>query len=165
MTTIANAVAAPFPAAEVAAAVGRGLAAANEHPPPPLDGVQVQDLRSSAWQHLNDGDLRQASYKAWGLVEIAVKDISAQHGRIIHTHEDIAGVIDELARLVANAGDADTARRIHINFLVAGALRHNYYADEFPESLVRYGLMDCEEFSELIYNRFGVTGAAPTGVL
>ena len=155
MTTIANAAAdAPFPAAEVAAAVGRGLAAANEHPPPPLDGVQAQDLRSSAWQHLNDGDLRLASYKAWGLVEITVKDISAQHGRIIHTYRDIAGVVDELARLVANAGDADTARRLHINFLVASALLHNYYENEFTELLVRDGLMFCEELSELLYQRF-----------
>ena len=166
MTTIANADdAVPFPAAEVAAAVGRGLDAADEHPPPPLDGAQAQDIRNSAWQHLNDGNLRLASYKAWGLVEIAVKDISAQHGSIIHTHEDIAGVIAELARLVANAGDADAARRIHTSFMVAGALHHNYYADEFPEGFVRYGLMDCEELSELIYNRFGVAGAAPAGVL
>ena len=155
MTTVASANApAPYPAADVAAAIAGALAAVNDHPPPSLDGAQVQDLRSSAWQHLNDGDLRQASYKAWGLVEIAVKDISAQRGTIIHTYQDIAAVIVELARLAGNAGDADTARRIRINFLVASALLHNYYENEFPEIVVRDGLMDCEDLSELLYQRF-----------
>ena len=151
MTTAAST---PYPAADVGAAIAGALAAVNDQPPPSLDGAQAQELRSSAWQHLNDGDLRLASYKAWGLVEITVKDISSQHGRIIHTYQDIAAVIDELARLAGNAGDTDTARRLRINFLVASALLHNYYENEFTELLVRDGLMFCEELSKLLYQRF-----------
>ena len=154
MTTTASSASTPYPAAAVGAAIAGALAAVNNQPPPSLDGAQTQDLRSSAWQHLNDGDLRLASYKAWGLVEITVKDISAQRGAIINTYQDIAAVIVELARLVANAGDADTARRLHINFLVASALLHNYYENEFTELLVRDGLTYCEELSELLYQRF-----------
>ena len=156
MTTPANPNTTPYPAADVAAAVDRGLAAANDHPPPPLDGILVQDLRSSAWQRLNDGDLRQASHQAWGLVEITVKDISAQNGAVIHTYQDIANMVNELARLADNAGDTDTARWIRNTFLVASSLLHNYYENEFPEILVRHGLMECEELSELLHNRFAV---------
>ena len=162
MTTAVATAATPYPAA-VAAAVARGLANANDRPVPPLDitrtpqtyAALAQDFRSSAWQHLENDDLPQASNKAWGLVAETVKDISAQHGYIIHTHRAIMEVITELARLVANAGEPTTARWIVGIFQIARDLHTNFYEDELPDNIVLGGLMQCEELAELLRRRFG----------
>ena len=164
MTTIANAAAdTPFPAAEVAAAVGRGLDAANDRPHPTVDATRTPQkyaalaraFRDSAWEHLDKEDLPQASNKAWGLVAETVKDISAQHGRIIHTHQGIMKVVDELALLVACAGDVDTAHWIGAAFATASRLHINFYEDELSENVVIGSLMQCEELAELLRRRFG----------
>ena len=163
MTTIANVAAAPFPAAEVAAAVWRGLARANDRPVPAVDATRTHQkyaalargFRDSAWEHLDKNDLPQASNKAWGLVAETVKDISVRHGCIIHTHLGIMKVVDELALLVAGAGDVDTARWIGAAFLTASRLHMNFYQDELPEGIVRGGLVRCEELAELLRRRFG----------
>ena len=163
MTTTATTTAAPFPPAVVAAAVARGLANANDHPRPVADASRtpqkyaalVRQFRDSAWEHLDKNDLPQASNKAWGLVAETVKDISAQHGAIIHTHRAIMQVVDELSILIANAGDADTARWITATFLTAGKLHINFYENELSEYIVIGGLIQCEELSALLYHRFG----------
>ena len=164
MITVANAAPAPYPAADVAAAVGRGLAAANDRPRPAADAIRTPQkyaalaryFRDSAWEHLEKDDLPQASNKAWGLVAETVKDISAQHGRIIHTHQAIMEVIVQLARLVANAGDPATARWITITFQAARDLHANFYENELHEDIVLGGLIQCEELSELLYTRFAI---------
>ena len=169
MTTTANPATAPFPAAEVAAAVARALVNANDRPDPAADATRTpqkyaalaQDFRNSAWEHLDKDDLPQASNKAWGIVAETVKDISAQHGYIIHTHRAIAAVIVELRRLVVNAGDLATARWIGAAFLTAGKLHTNFYEDELHKDIVLDGLIQCEELSELLYTRFAVAGAPP----
>ena len=81
----------------------------------------AQDFRASAWEHLDKGDLPQASNKAWGLVAETVKAISAHHGRIIHTHRAIWQVVSELAQLVGDAGDMETRRWIAQLFLPSPA--------------------------------------------
>ena len=63
-----------YPDEAIAAAVARGLAAARDPAQPDDSGrspekyVQLsQDFRAGAWKHLReDGDLPQASNKAWG---------------------------------------------------------------------------------------------------
>ena len=170
MTTTATPAAAPFPPAAVAAAVARALAAVNDRPDPTLDASRTpreyaalaRDFRDNAWEHLGKNDLPKASNKAWGLVAETIKDISAQHGRIIHTHQAIMKVVDELALLVAGAGDPDTANWIAGVFLIASRLHINFYEDELTENIVIGGLMQCEELAELLRRRFGV---APPGVL
>ena len=164
---------APYPAADVAAAVARGLANTNDRPRPALDAIRTPQkyaalaraFRDSAWEHLEKDDLPQASNKAWGLVAETVKYISAQHDGFIHTHQAIMTVVAELARLAGNAGDTDTARWIRTTFLVASSLLHNYYENEYPKDLVRFGLMECEDLSELLHHRFAAVGAAPGGVI
>ena len=164
MTTVANAAPAPYPAAEVAAAVARGLAIANDRPDPVADAVRTpqkyaamaRDFRNSAWRHLDENDLPQASNKAWGLVAETVKDISAQHGGIIHTHRAIMEVTAELALVAGYAGDADIARTIRSIFQIARDLHTNFYENELRDDIVIEGLMLCEELSELLYARFGV---------
>ena len=160
---------APYPAAAVAAAVARGLAAANDRPRPAADATRTpqtyaalaRNFRDSAWQHLQNDDLPQASNKAWGLVAETVKDISAQHGAIIHTHRAIMEVVTELARVADTYGDPATARWIVATFLTARDLHTNFYENELSEFIVFSGLMQCEELSELLYARFAVAGAPP----
>ena len=144
-----------YPEQDIAAAVARGLAAANDRPDPDLDGYRsaqkyagmAQDFRASAWEHLDMGDLPQASNKAWGLVAETVKAISAHHGSIIHSHRAIVAVADELSRLVGNAGDTETRSWISAIFVTARGLHSNFYENELPENTVRGGLILCEDLS------------------
>ena len=162
MTTTDTAAPYPYPSATIAAAVARGLSSANDRPAPALDATRSprkyaalsQDFRSSAWQHLEGGDLPQASNKAWGMVAETVKAVSAQHGGIIHTHRGIMEVVTQLRRLLANAGDAATASQIIRAFLVARDLHTNFYEDDLSEDIVMEGLMECEELSERLYALF-----------
>ena len=142
MTNTAN----PTPAA---------VAAANDRPRPTADAIRTpqkyaalaKDFRDSAWEHLEKEDLPQASNKAWGLVAETVKDISAQHGHIIHTHRAIMEVVTELARVADTHGDPATARWIVATFLTARDLHSNFYENELSEYIVFGSLMQCEELS------------------
>ena len=160
---------ATYPAPDIAAAIARALAAARDRPQPHLDAYRTaqkyagmaQDFRAKAWEHLDQGDLAQASNKAWGLVAETVKAISAHHGGFIHTHRAIAEVVAELARLVGNAGDMETRRWLNGIFMIASRLHSNFYENEMPENQVLDGLMLCEELSEKLYELFGPDGHSP----
>ena len=153
----------PYPAAQVAAAVTRALATAHDRPQPVKDANRTpekyarlaQDFRSSAWRHLDKGDLPQASNKAWGLVAETVKAVSAQHGCIIHNHRTLQIMVRELARVADNAGDADTRRWLNTSFFVASSLHSNFYEDEAGLDEVRDGLEQCEMLAERLLALFG----------
>ena len=147
---------------DVAAAIARALAAANDRPNPEFDAdcspqhyaALAQSFRSSAWKHLDDGDLPQASNKAWGLVAETVKAVSAHQGRIIHTHRGLWLVVHDLARLLGDSGDQPTRDWIANSFRVARSLHSNFYEDRDPEHDVRAGLRLCEELSQRLYELF-----------
>ena len=147
---------------DVAAAIARALAAANDRPKPDLDAdcspqryaALAQSFRGSAWKHLDEGDLPQASNKAWGLVAETVKAVSAQHGGIIHTHRARWQVVHDLARLVGDSGDAANRRLINNSFRIARSLHFNFYEDRDQPDEVLDGLMQCEELSERLYQLF-----------
>ena len=167
-TTTANPTA-PYPEPDTAAAVASGLAAANDRPNPELDAScsaqkyagMAQDFRASAWEHLDKGDLPQASNKAWGLVAETVKAISAYHGGIIHGHRAIWTVTTALSRLVGDAGDMETRHWINNSFRVARSMHSNFYENRDPEDDVLAGLILCEELSERLYQLFGPGGRSP----
>ena len=158
---------APYPDAAIAAAVARALDIAHDSPQPLRDArrfpgkyaTMSQDFRTGAWKHLDDGDLPQASNKAWGLVAETVKAVSAQHGGIIHKHHSIAEVADQLCRLVINAGDAETALLLGGTFMIAERLHSNFYENELSETFVLQGLIKCEEMSDRLYALFWPEGA------
>ena len=166
--TTANATA-PYPAPDTTAAVARGLDAARDRPQPRLDARRTaqkyagmaQEFRAGAWEHLDKGDLAQASNKAWGLVAETVKAISAHHGGFIHSHHAVGEVVRELARLVGNTGDMETRRWINGIFMTASRLHINFYENEMPEDMVLDGLMLCEELSEKLYELFYPAGHNP----
>ena len=155
-----------YPTPDINTAVARALSAARDRPQPRLDGDRTaqkyagmaQDFRAKAWEHLEQGDLPQASNKAWGLVAETVKAISAHHGRIIHTHRAIWQVVGELARLVGDAGDMETHDWINNSFRVARSLHFNFYEDRDPEADVRSGLRLCEQLSRRLYELFWPDG-------
>ena len=146
----------------LSAAVARGLAAARDREQPddadrsPEKYAQLShDFRASAWKHLReDGDLPQASNKAWGMVAETIKAVSAQHGGIIHTHRSIWQVVRELGDLVGDTGDAETRDWISNSFSRARALHTNFYEDEETEAEVTAGLVLCEELSDRLYELF-----------
>ncbi len=151
-----------YPDEAIAAAVARGLAAARDPAQPDDSGrspekyVQLsQDFRAGAWKHLReDGDLPQASNKAWGIVAETIKSVSAQHGGIIHQHRSIWQVIRELSSLVGESGDTATENWIRNSFGVARTLHSNFYEDEADTGDVIAGLQLCEELSERLYELF-----------
>ena len=168
MTTATAMAAAQYPEQDAAAAVARALVAVRDWPDPGPDGSRTaqkyagmaQDFRAKAWEHLAQGDLPQASNKAWGLVAETIKAISAHYGSVIHTHRAIAEVVGELARLAGAAGDAETRRRINRSFHIARSQHTNFYENEMQEDTVRDGLEACEELSQLLYELFWPEGAA-----
>ena len=169
MTTATANATASYPAPDIAAAVARALAAARDRPQPRLDrhrsaqkyAGMAQNFRAGAWEHLDKGDLPQASNKAWGLVAETVKAISAQHGGFIHSHRAIAEVVGELSRLIGNAGDTETRDWINALFLTASRLHINFYENEMPEITVRGGLRFCEQLSQRLYELFYPAGHIP----
>ena len=157
----------PYAAVDIAAAVARALRNADDLPQPRRDARRTpvkyaalsQDFHTSAWQHLDAGDLPQASNKAWGLVAETVKAVSAQHGGIIHKHHSIAEVVDQLCRLALDAGDAESALLIGGTFMIAERLHSNFYENESSETIVLQGLLKCEEMSQRLYTLFWPAGA------
>ena len=150
----------------VAAAVARGLNSVNDRPHAD-DGdcsaekyaKMAQDFRSSAWVHLNEGDLPQASNKAWGVVAETVKAVSLHHGRVIHSHRGIWRVSEELADLPLNAGDEELHDWIRNSFTTARTLHANFYENRMPVGDIRSGLRLCERLSARFYDLFWREGA------
>ena len=171
MTTATAIATAQYPEQGTAAAVARALVAVRDRPDPDLDGYRsaqkyagmAQDFRASAWEHLDKGDLPQASNKAWGLVAETVKAISAHYGSIIHSHRAILEVAGELARLVGNAGDMETRVWLNTVFVTARAMHINCYENELPEETVRDGIVSCVGLSRRLYELFWPEGAAFDG--
>jgi hypothetical protein len=113
------------------------------------------DFRVSAWHHLDqDGDLPQASGKAWGLVAETIKAVSARHGGIIHAHRSIWHVLRELSQLVGETGDESAQAWINNAFRSARSLHTNFYADEESKDEIRSGLVLCEELADYLYGLF-----------
>lgn len=147
---------------DIAAAVARGLVVSSDQARPEDAGRTPEkyadlsrDFRASAWKHLReDGDLPQASNKAWGMVAETVKAVSAQHGGIIHQHRSIWEVVRELSNLVGGSGDHEMQTWMNNAFRTARSLHANFYEDEETEIEVTAGLELCEELSERLYELF-----------
>ena len=167
MTTATAMAAAQYHEQEITAAIVRGLATARDRPQPGPDAYRsaqkyvgmAQEFRAGAWEHLDKGDLPQASNKGWGLVAETVKAISAHYGGIIHSHRAILEVTGELARLVGNAGDMETRVWLNTVFVTARAMHSNFYENELPEETVRDGIVSCVGLSRRFYQLFWPEGA------
>ena len=121
----------------------------------------AQNFRAGAWEHLDKGDLPQASNKAWGLVSETVKASAL-------TTAASSIPITPLPKWLENCpagrkrGDMETRRWINGNFMTASSLHSNFYENEMPEDLVLDGLMLCEELSESFTNCSTPPATTPT---
>ena len=151
-----------FASDDISAAVDRALAAANDGPRPgdasrtPEKYAQLsRDFRAGAWRHLlDDGDLPQASNKAWGMVAETLKAVSASHGGVIHAHRSIWHVLRALSQLANDLGEEETQAWIDNAFSRARSLHVNFYEDEETATEVTAGLRLCEELSDKLYELF-----------
>ena len=136
---------------------------ATDDPPHPGDRFKSavtyaglsDDFRRGAWKHLReDGDLPQAYDKAWKMAAETVKAISAHHGGVIHTHRSILLVARELARLVRESGDVETAAWVNNSFARARSLHANSCENEESADQVADGVQLCEQLSDRLYQLF-----------
>ena len=159
----------PYHPNDIAAAIARALVDVRDRPDPDLDAYRsaqkyagmAQDFRASAWEHLDKGDLPQASNKGWGLVAETVKAISAHYGSVIHSHRAIVAVIERLGLLADAAGDTQTREWINNSFTVARGLHTNFYENEMPATIVSSNLRLCAELSRRLYELFWPDGYHP----
>ena len=107
--------------------------------------VQVQSYREAsktllqqAYKELDDGDLRQASEKAWGAAAQIIKAIAQQREWEHETHRHI--------RLAADRLTKDTEdRRINRLYRSATSLHVNWYENWDSADEVSDGLTDVEQ--------------------
>ena len=92
-----------------------------------------------AEEEFQEGDLAQASDKAWGAADLALKSIAEQRGWNHYKHGllyDISGQIaDELGR-----------PELRARFRSANAMHQNYYEDWMAADEVRDGIEDAKTY-------------------
>ena len=89
-----------------------------------------------AEDELGNGELLQASEKAWGAVAHYVKSIARDLGWPNRSHQDIR---DNIQVMVRYTEDPDQTSRL---FAVVENLHTNFYEDRFAEETVRRGIGD-----------------------
>ena len=105
--------------------------------------TQHQAISDTFLEHavdeLENGDLLQASEKAWGAVAHYVKSIAREQG---WPNRSQADVNKNARRLIAKTedpkGNATKLRAVN-------ALHHNFYESYFDEGVVKGGIVDAQE--------------------
>ena len=94
---------------------------------------------AKARAYLADGDLLQASEKAWGAAAQTVKAAAEQRGWRHQSHGDLFQIVKRLA-------DESTDSSPHALFHSAKALHQNFYEGLMTEDSVAVGLQQVDEF-------------------
>ena len=100
----------------------------------------VNELLTAARTCLAEGDLMQASAKAWGAAEQMVQAVAENRG---WDHAD-RGDLYRAVGLVAEESAEQELRRL---FRSANALDQNAYEDDMPAAMVAGGIDDVERFA------------------
>ena len=102
--------------------------------------AQHQDISDRFLEHaereFEQGDLLQASEKAWGAVAHYVKSVAHEEGWPDGTHGDIA---KNARKLIVLTDDPNTNRRM---FQAMNALHVNFYEDDLDEDDVRISVQN-----------------------
>lgn len=88
---------------------------------------------AQAQQEFNEGDMRQASEKAWGAAAQAVKATAEQRGWEHGTHARLFENINKISR---ETGDDE----LHDLFHVANSLHQNFYEGWQTDDFVQRGI-------------------------
>ena len=99
-------------------------------------------LMRHAYRELDRGDRLQASEKAWGAVEYALKAVADRRGWKYETQSDAFNII---RRLVDELGD-----RVYLLFMTANNLHLNYFIDAMPLEELRTDLAYVDELLEML---------------
>jgi uncharacterized protein (UPF0332 family) len=86
-----------------------------------------------AQEELDEGDLRQASEKAWGAAAQAVKAVAEERGWNHHSHAMLFDVVGEI-------NDERRSGRLGRLFGVANQMHGNFYEDWMDEADVQDGI-------------------------
>ena len=105
------------------------------------------DISAMFMEHAEDqfrqGDLLQASEKAWGAVAHCISGIARKSGWPVGTHKHL---VDHAERLIAR-DDAQAERR-HRQWDAVELLHVNFYQEIRSENQVRRGIEDAKELIE-----------------
>jgi len=103
-------------------------------------------LLTQAESELAQGDVRQASEKAWGAAAQIVKAVAQQRG---WPHQSHASLYCVVGQLTAETHDEDIRRF----FGIANALHTNFYEDWLTDGMVARGIDDVRELISRLENR------------
>ena len=101
-----------------------------------------QDISDQSLEHAEEefrnGDLLQASEKAWGAVAHYVKSIARREGWPNKSHRDVSKNADRLIALT------DDPRKNELLFEAMGNLHVNFYEDTYADKpdVVKHGIED-----------------------
>ena len=105
------------------------------------------DISAMFMEHAEDqfrqGDLLQASEKAWGAVAHCISAIARERGWAVGTHRHL---ITHAEKLIAR--DAAQAERRHRQWDAVELLHINFYQEIRSENQVRRGIEDAKELIE-----------------
>ncbi len=93
---------------------------------------------------LEDGDMLQASEKAWGAVAHCIKSIAQRRNWPSGTHEALGVIKDRLA------AESDDPAKILSLYKIVGTLHTNFYEDNLDESKVRIGVRNARELIAIL---------------
>lgn len=93
---------------------------------------------------LEDGDMLQASEKAWGAVEHCLKSIAQRRNWPSGTHEALSAINDRLAL------ESDDPARIVGLYRTVGRLHSNFYEDNLSETRVETGVRNARELITIL---------------
>ena len=102
------------------------------------------DFLKQAYIEQENGDLLQASEKAWGAVSHYVKSIAERQGWRHSTHADI---FTNTRQVLGPSYERSGARRM---LMVVNALHRNFYEDELSDVEVRAGIDDAKTLIEIL---------------
>ena len=93
---------------------------------------------------LEDGDMLQASEKAWGAVAHCIKSIAQRRNWPSGTHQALSVIKDRLA------AESDNPARIVSLYKNAEALHANFYEESLEDNLVEKYIRDARELITIL---------------
>ena len=108
------------------------------HADHPTDTANALLIKARAC--LAEGELTQASAKAWDAAEQMVTAVAEKRGWAHADRGDLYRAVDRLA-------EESPGQRLQNLFRSANAIEHNSFADDMPAGMVASGLDDVERFS------------------
>jgi len=119
------------------------MTTAIEYNPPETYANTSRELIAQARIELDDGDLLQASEKAWGAAAAAIKSVAEMRGWQHYAHTLIGAALWRISR-------EHNRPRVRILFRSASDLHQNYYEYRYGEEMVAEGIEQVAELLEVL---------------